>query len=107
MPGTAPERPGHGGNSGRFVDDLLTAGATPLLRAAVHYDDEAIRILLDHGARVDIADAAGKTPIDATKGNAGGRDYKKVDEIIALVQNAPTAQNGKPLSASTAGDAAP
>jgi ankyrin repeat protein len=200
-------RPGRGGNSGRFTDDLLTAGATPLLRAAVIYDDEAIKILLDHGAlvdlpnamgvtpfmtaaglgvsirdpignyltpdvqarsiatmeilrkagadvnarvsdtsghtariarpstmtnrqgqtaiygainwgwtdvvqylldhgaRVDIADAAGKTPIDATKGNAGGRDYKKVDEIIALIEKASTAQAAKPLSASaTPGD---
>ena len=183
-------RPGRGGNSGRFVDDLLTAGCTPLLRAAVTYDIEAIRILLDHGARVDlpnamgvtpfmtaagigvsirdpignyqapdtqansiatmdvllkagadvnaritdtsghtariarpstmtsrqgqtalygainwgwtqvvqylldhgarvdVADAAGKTPFDASKGNAGGRDYKNVPEIVALLQKA-------------------
>jgi hypothetical protein len=192
-------RPGRGGNSGRFVDDLLTAGATPLLRAAVTYDNEAIQILLahgarvdlpnamgvtpfmmaagigisirdprgniytspdtqaraiatmdillkagadvnaritdtsghtariarpstmttrqgqtaiygainwgwlqvvqyllDHGARLDVADAAGKTPIDATLGNAGGRDYKKVDEIIALIKKASAAQLEKP-----------
>ena len=198
-------RPGRGGNSGRFVDDLLTAGATPLLRAAVTYDVEAIKLLLDHGARVDlpnsmgvtafmnaagigisirdpradlytapdtqkhaietmevlrkagadvnarivdtsghtariarpstmttrqgqtaiygainwgwtdvvqylldhgarvdIADARGKTPIDATKGDAGGRDFKKVDEIVSLVAKASTTQAGKPLSASTA-----
>jgi hypothetical protein len=184
-------RPGRGGNSGRFVDDLLTAGATPLLRAAVTYDDEAIRILLahgalvdlpnamgvtalmtaagigisirdpardsyqapdtqkrsiatmdillkagadvnaritdtsghtariarpstmtsrqgqtalhgainwgwtqvvqyllDHGTRVDVADASGKTPLDASKGNAGGRDYKNVPEIGALLEKA-------------------
>jgi ankyrin repeat protein len=184
-------RPGRGGNSGRFVDDLMTAGATPLLRAAVTYDDEAIGILLahgalvdlpnamgvtafmtaagigisirdpardsyqapntqsrsiatmeillkagadvnaritdtsghtariarpstmtsrqgqtalygainwgwtqvvqyllDHGARVDVADASGKTPLDASNGNAGGRDYKKVPEIVALIQKA-------------------
>jgi hypothetical protein len=31
-------RPGRGGNSGRFTDDLLTTGATPLLRAAVAFD---------------------------------------------------------------------
>ncbi|MEJ0035409.1 MAG: ankyrin repeat domain-containing protein [Gammaproteobacteria bacterium] len=202
-------RPGRGGNSGRFVEDLLTAGATPLLRAAVTYDEEAIKILLDHGAlvdlpnamgvtafmtaagvgvsirdpradlytapdaqkhsiatmevllmagadvnarmidtsghtariarpstvtsrqgqtaiygainwgwtdvvqylldhgaRVDIADAQGKTPIDATKGNAGGRDFKKVDEIVALIQKATTAQGGKPLSASAVNGAA-
>ena len=201
-------RPGRGGNSGRFTDDLITAGATPLLRAAVIYDDEAIKILLDHGAlvdlpnamgvtafmtaaglgvsirdpignylapdvqkraiatmallrkagadvnkritdtsghtariarpstmttrqgqtaiygainwgwtevvqdllahgaRVDIVDAAGKTPIDASLGNAGGRDYKKVDEIVALIRNATTAQTEKPLSASASGGAA-
>jgi uncharacterized protein len=183
-------RPGRGGNSGRFTDDLLTAGCTPLLRAAVSYDDEAIRVLLDagalvdlpnvmgvtpfmtaagigvsirdprgnytspdvqarsiktmeilrraganvnarildtsghtariarpstmtnrqgqtalygainwgwtdvvkylldHGARVDIADAAGKTPIDAAKGNAGGRDHKTVAEVSAMIQKA-------------------
>ena len=183
-------RPGRGGNSGRFVDDLLTAGCTPLLRASVTYDVEAIRILLDHGARVDlpnfmgvtafmaaagigesirdpigiyqspdtqarsiatmeilvkagadvnarildtsghtariarpstmtnrqgqtalygainwgwtqvvqylldhgarvdVADALGKTPLDATKGNAGGRDAKNVPEIVTLIQKA-------------------
>lgn len=183
-------RPGRGGNSGRFTDDLLTAGATPLLRAAVAYDNEAIRVLLDHGAlvdlpnvmgvtpfmvaagmgvsirdqrgnytspdvqsksigtmeillkagadvnarvtdtsghtariarpstmtnrqgqtalygainwgwtkvvqyllehgaRVDIADASGKTPLDAIKGNAGGRDHKNADEVAALIRKA-------------------
>jgi hypothetical protein len=182
-------RPGRGGNSGRFTDDCLTTGATPLLRAAVSYDNEAIRMLLANGARVDlpnvmgvtpfmvasgmcvsirdprgnftgevqpkaigtmeillqaganinaratdtssrtariarpstmtnregqtalyaainwgwinvvqyllehgaqasIADAAGKSPLDAAKGNAGGRDYKPVPEIIAMVTEA-------------------
>jgi uncharacterized protein len=195
-------RPGRGGNSGRFVDDLLTAGATPLLRASFTYDVDAIKLLLDHGARVDlpnamgvtpfmnaaglgisirdpradlytspdaqkyaistmevllkggadinarvtdtsghtariarpstmtmrqgqtaiygainwgwtdvvkylldhgarvdVADARGKTPIDATKGDAGGRDYKKVDAIVELVAKASATQPGKPLSA--------
>ena len=27
-------RPGRGGNSGRFADEIITTGATPLLRAA-------------------------------------------------------------------------
>jgi len=184
-------RPGRGGNSGRFTDDCLTTGATPLLRAAIAYDNEAIQLLLehgalvdlpnamgvtpfmvaaglgvsirdtrgsyvgdvqsralptleillkagadvnarvtdtsgrtariarpssmtnrqgqtalygainwgwtrvvqfllDHGARVDIADAAGKTPVDATKGNAGGRDAKVVDDIVAMIRKAST-----------------
>lgn len=182
-------RPGRGGNSGRFTDDLLTVGATPLLRAAISFDNDAIRVLLDHGAlvdlpngmgvtplmaaaglgvsvrdprgsytgdvqtrslatlelllkggadinarvtdtsghtariarpstmtsrqgqtalygainwgwtqvvqyllehgaRVDIADAAGKTPLDAVTGNAGGRDHKNVDEVASLIRKA-------------------
>jgi ankyrin repeat protein len=182
-------RPGRGGNSGRFIQDLLTAGCTPLLRAANAADNEAIQVLLDagalvdlpnvmgvtpfmaaagvgfqirdpsgkptpadveerlrametlrlagadvnaritdtsshtariarpssmtnrqgqtalygainwgwtnvvkylldHGARVDIADASGKTPLDAVKGNAGGRDHVNVPEITAMIQNA-------------------
>ena len=182
-------RPGRGGNSGRFTDDLLTVGATPLLRAAIGFDNEAISLLLergalvdlpngmgvtplmaaaglgvsirdprgnyggdvqaralstmellvksganvnarvtdtsghtariarpstmtsregqtaiygpinwgwtqvvqyllDHGARVDVADAAGKTPLDAVAGNAGGRDFKATDEVAALIRKA-------------------
>jgi len=184
-------RPGRGGNSGRFTDDLMTAGCTPLLRASITYDEEAIRVLLDagadvnltnvmgvtpfmtaagigisirdtargnftapdtqarsirtmeilrkagadvnarildtsghtariarpstmtnrqgqtalygainwgwtdvvkylldNGARVDVTDASGKTPVDAAKGNAGGRDFKNVPEISALIQKA-------------------
>jgi ankyrin repeat protein len=182
-------RPGRGGNSGRFTDDTLTTGATPLLRAAIAFDNDAIRLLLEHGAlvdlpnamgvtpfmvaaglgvsirdtrgsytgdvesrllptleillkagadvnarvtdtsgrtariarpstmtnrqgqtalygainwgwtrvvqfllehgaRVDIVDAAGKTPLDAIKGNAGGRDHKNVPEVTALIQKA-------------------
>jgi ankyrin repeat protein len=183
-------RPGRGGNSGRFTDDLLTTGATPLMRAAISFDIPAIRVLLeggasvdlpnvmgvtpfmaaagmgvsirdprsnyqapdiqekalatmqvlleagadinaratdttswtariarpstmthrqgqtalygainwgwtkvvkfllDHGARVDIVDAAGKTPLDAIVGNAGGRDHKNVPEVQAMIKDA-------------------
>ena len=34
-------RPGRGGNSQRFNDDLLTTGATPLLRAAITHDHDS------------------------------------------------------------------
>jgi ankyrin repeat protein len=61
-------RPGRGGNSGRFTDDLLTIGATPLLRAAVAYDNAAITVLLEHGADVNLANGMGATPLMAAAG---------------------------------------
>jgi ankyrin repeat protein len=61
-------RPGRGGNSERFTDDLLTAGATPLLRAAITHDHAAMRALLEHGAEVDLPNATGMTPLMAAAG---------------------------------------
>jgi hypothetical protein len=61
-------RPGRGGNSARFVDDLLTTGATPLLRAAIMHDEPAIRALLAAGARVDVPNVMGVTPLMAAAG---------------------------------------
>jgi uncharacterized protein len=66
-------RPGRGGNSARFTDYLLTTGATPLLRAAIMHDHEALRALLDHGARVDLPNVMGVTPLMAAAG-MGVRD---------------------------------
>jgi len=61
-------RPGRGGNSSRFVDDLLTTGATPLLRAAIGHDVEAVRLLLEHGALVDLPNVMGVTPLMGAAG---------------------------------------
>lgn len=61
-------RPGRGGNSARFVDDLLTTGATPLLRAAIMHDEAAMRALLEAGARVDLPNVMGVTPLMAAAG---------------------------------------
>jgi ankyrin repeat protein len=61
-------RPGRGGNSGRFVENLLNAGATPLLRAALAQDAEACQLLLEHGAIVDLPNAMGVTPLMAASG---------------------------------------
>jgi ankyrin repeat protein len=61
-------RPGRGGNSSRFVDDLLTTGATPLLRAAIGHDVEAVRALLEHGAIVDLPNVMGVTPLMGAAG---------------------------------------
>jgi uncharacterized protein len=56
-------RPGRGGNSSRFVDDVLTTGATPLLRAAIGHDVAAVQLLLEHGALVDLPNVMGVTPL--------------------------------------------
>jgi len=61
-------RPGRGGNQGRFTDDQLTTGATPLLRAALAHDKEAIELLLAHGALIDLPNVMGVTPFMAAAG---------------------------------------
>ncbi len=66
-------RPSRGGNIGRFTDDLLTTGATPLLRVAVSQDVDAIRLLLEHGADVDLPNVMGVTPLLAVAGIGGAR----------------------------------
>ncbi|MGH8228598.1 MAG: ankyrin repeat domain-containing protein [Steroidobacteraceae bacterium] len=67
-------RPGRGGNSGRFADDLLRTGCTPLLRAAMSHDIPAIEMLLKHGALVDLPNVNGVTPLigAAGMGQRGG-----------------------------------
>src|SRR5262245_48740498 len=61
-------QPSRNGNSGRFKDDLLNTGATPLLRAAQTFDNAVVRALLEHGARVDLPNAMGVTPLMAAAG---------------------------------------
>jgi len=61
-------RVGRGGNTQRFVDDLLTTGATPLLRAAITHDHEVMQLLLDAGAIVDLPNVMGVTPLMAAAG---------------------------------------
>ncbi|MGH8150065.1 MAG: ankyrin repeat domain-containing protein [Steroidobacteraceae bacterium] len=61
-------RPGRGGNSGRFRDNLLRTGCTPLLLAAISHDTAAIKLLLAHGALVDLPNVNGVTPLMAAAG---------------------------------------
>jgi len=61
-------QPSRNGNSGRFKDDLLSTGATPLLRAAQTFDNEVVKALLAHHALVDLPIAMGVTPLMATVG---------------------------------------
>jgi ankyrin repeat protein len=62
------KEPSRGGRDNRFRDDLLTTGATPLLRAAQTFDNEVVRALLAHGALVDLPNASGVTPFMAAAG---------------------------------------
>jgi ankyrin repeat protein len=61
-------QPSRNGNSGRFKDDLLNTGATPLLRAAQTFDNDVVRALLEHHALVDLPNAMGVTPLMAAAG---------------------------------------
>ena len=65
-------RPSRGGNIGRFDDELLTTGTTPLLRAAIGADIETARLLLEHGALVDLPNVKGVTPLMAAAGHVSG-----------------------------------
>jgi ankyrin repeat protein len=61
-------RPGRGGNTARFTDDLLTTGCTPLLRAAWSADHRAVELLLRHGALPDVPNVMGVTPLMGASG---------------------------------------
>ncbi len=65
-------RPSRGGNNGRFADELLNTGTTPLLRAAIGADIDAARLLLEHGALVDLPSVHGMTPLMAAAGHTSG-----------------------------------
>ena len=62
------KEPSRGGRDNRFQDDLLTTGATPLLRASQTFDNDVVRLLLAHGAKVDLPNASGVTPFMAAAG---------------------------------------
>jgi len=52
----------------RGLDRMLTIGTTPLLRAAKAQDAAAIKLLLEHGAIVDLPNNDGWTPTVAASG---------------------------------------
>jgi ankyrin repeat protein len=56
----------------RGGDSILSAGATPLLRAAKAGDNDAVRLLLGHGALVDLPNADGITPLMTAAGMGHG-----------------------------------
>lgn len=64
-------RPSRQGNSGRFIDPFLNTGCTPLMRATVGKDIEAVRVLLERGASPNIS-AMGLTPFQIAAGVGTG-----------------------------------
>jgi ankyrin repeat protein len=62
------KEPSRGGRDNRFRDDLLTTGATSLIRAAQTFDNDVVRALLEHGALVDLPNASGVTPFMSAAG---------------------------------------
>ncbi len=52
----------------RGCDAILSIGATPLLRAAKTFDTAAVRLLIDHGALLELPNDGGVTPLMAAAG---------------------------------------
>lgn len=57
----------------RGADGMQTTGATPLLRAARAADIPAMKLLLAHGAKVDLPNVNGVTPLMAAAGTASSK----------------------------------
>src|SRR6185436_12624206 len=68
-------------------------GQTALFLAAATGRTEVVRYLIEHGARTDLKDDAGKTALDLLQGRGeGGRtDDARTKEIVALFQGAGSA----------------
>jgi len=68
----------------RGVDGMLTIGTTPLLRAAKALDAPAAKLLVQHGAKLDIPNNRGITPVMAAAGlgstDADTRGYYTTDD---------------------------
>lgn len=75
----------------RGADNVLANGATPLIRAARSADVESAKLLLDHGALVDLPNSRGHTPllivsgIDWPSAPTRGR-FKTEEASIEMIQ---------------------
>ncbi len=72
-----PQLEAHRPYRGRFTDDLLNTGCTPLLRAAISVDREAIAILLKGGALPDLPNVMGVTPLMAASAVGASRGLQQ------------------------------
>lgn len=62
---------------GRFTDDLINTGCTPLLRAAISADTAAVELLLKHGALPDLPNVMGVTPLMAAAAMGAARGLQQ------------------------------
>lgn len=75
----------------RGGDNILSAGATPLLRAAKGGDTAAIRLLLQYRPLVDLPNSTGVTPLMAAAGMGNGSNptrgrYKTPEDALESVR---------------------
>jgi uncharacterized protein len=61
----------NGNGRGRFADYMMRGGTTPLMIATLSYDNEMIKLLLAHGAAVDVPNVFRITPLMAAAGLSG------------------------------------
>lgn len=74
----------------RGADNVLSTGATPLIRAARSADNKSVRLLLEHGALVDLPNAQGHTPLMIVAGMDWPADptrgqYKTEEQSIETI----------------------
>jgi ankyrin repeat protein len=73
----------------RGADGMLGIGTTPLLRAAKAQDTAAIRLLLEHGALIDLPNNQGMVPILAAAGiGSSDRDTRGNYRAADIQENA-------------------
>jgi ankyrin repeat protein len=61
----------NGNGRGRFADYMMRGGTGPLMIATLSYDIEAMKLLLAHGAEVDLPNVFQITPLMAACGMSG------------------------------------
>ena len=62
------------------------AGYTALLGASARGANEVVRLLVDHGARLDVKTKSGLTPLDLAEGRRGGAGNTAHDDTAELIR---------------------
>ncbi len=73
----------------RGMDGMITVGTTPLIRAAKAQDWESVELLLAHGAKVDLPNSLGITPLQAAAGvGSSARDARQSFRLADVQERA-------------------